>query len=74
MNRTVIAVGLPRTGKTTFLAAFWEVVNSAAVVGSLQIEQTHGDMEYLNAVRRLWGNCKKPPELARRLTNPSPCC
>src|SRR5687768_8199919 len=57
MRRTVVAMGLPKTGKTTFLAAFWEVVRSGDVGGSLRLHRTHGDMQYLNEIREAWANC-----------------
>lgn len=58
MKRTVLAIGLPKTGKTTFLAAFWDVVCSGEVVGSLRLAQTSGDMQYLNEIREAWADCK----------------
>lgn len=59
MKRTVIAMGLPRTGKTTYLAAFWNVVGSAEVAGALQLERTSGDMQYLNEIKIAWANCQE---------------
>lgn len=49
-----LLVGLPSTGKTTFLAALWNVVESEEVPGSLQLERLEGDMEYLNSIREQW--------------------
>lgn len=57
MKRTVIAMGLQKTGKTTFLAALWDVVRSGDVVGSLRMERTFGDMQYLNEIRNAWADC-----------------
>jgi len=59
MKRTVIAMGLQETGKTTFLAAFWDVVRSRDVVGSLRMETTFGDMQYLNEIHNAWADCNK---------------
>src|SRR5882724_3075001 len=58
VNRTVVAVGLQQTGKTTFLAAFWDVVGSGDIVGSLRLERTTGDMQYLNEIRAAWADCR----------------
>jgi hypothetical protein len=50
-------MGLQRAGKTTFLAAFWDVVGSGDVTGSLRLERTEGDMQYLNEIREAWADC-----------------
>jgi hypothetical protein len=55
----VLVMGLPRTGKTTFLAAMWDVVDSANVSGSLVLENVEGDKQYLNDIRDLWANCEE---------------
>jgi hypothetical protein len=59
MKRTVVAMGLQKTGKTTFLAAFWDVVRSGHVVGSLRMQKTYGDMQYLNEIRDAWADCNE---------------
>lgn len=58
MSQTVIAAGLQKTGKTTFLAALWDVVSSGEVTGSLKLERTEGDMQYLNEIRGFWADYK----------------
>jgi hypothetical protein len=58
MSLTIAAVGLPQTGKTTFLAALWDVIGSGEVLGSLKLEKTDGDMQYLNEIRTAWADCK----------------
>lgn len=52
-----LMVGLPGTGKTTFLAALWHVVKSNEVSGSLQLEKREGDQEYLNRIADQWSKC-----------------
>jgi len=52
-----LIVGLPSTGKTTFLAALWHVVESEEVAGSLCLEKLHGNREHLNAIRDNWLGC-----------------
>ncbi len=54
-----ISIGLPATGKTTFLAALWHIVDSGDVPGSLQLAHTHGDQGYLNRIAAKWGNGQK---------------
>jgi len=49
-----LLVGLPGTGKTTFLAALWHVVESAEIEDSLRLEALDGDVQYLNDIRSEW--------------------
>lgn len=49
-----LLVGLPATGKTTFLAALWHVVSNPEVPGSLVLERLEGDREYLNEIAKAW--------------------
>jgi len=52
-----LLIGLPETGKTTFLAALWQVVESDEVPGALRLEKLHGDREHLNKIRADWLCC-----------------
>jgi hypothetical protein len=47
-------IGLPEAGKTTFLAAFYHVVESGHVPGSLRLNKVEGDMKHLNRIRGAW--------------------
>ncbi len=60
-ERKVLVVGLPQTGKTTFLAALWSVVGSNEVEGSLRLEKLEGDKQHLNEIRDLWADCDEIP-------------
>lgn len=60
-DQLVLVIGLPKTGKTTFLAALWDVVDTENVEGSLVLESVDGDSEHLNTIRVLWANCKEMP-------------
>jgi hypothetical protein len=51
-----LIIGLPETGKTTFLAALWHVVTSEEVDGSLRLAHLHGDSKYLNEIRGKWAS------------------
>lgn len=58
-GRHLLALGLPEAGKTTFLAAFWHVVESEAVAGTLTCEVLADDREYLNMIRGRWLACEQ---------------
>jgi len=53
-----LLVGLPGTGKTTFLAALYHVVESADIEDSLVLEKLDFDTEYLNTIREQWLKCE----------------
>jgi hypothetical protein len=53
-----LMVGLPRTGKSTFLAALWHVVRSDEVPESLRLDRREGDQEYLNLIAGQWSKCQ----------------
>ncbi len=55
----LLFIGLPRTGKTTFLAALWHQVDSSEIPKGLYLGELHGDREYLNKVRDLWLGCRE---------------
>ena len=49
-----LLVGLPESGKTTFLAALWHAVESDEVEASLRLAGYVGDHKYLNQIRDRW--------------------
>lgn len=51
--RTLL-IGLPSSGKTTFLAALWHSVTTPSVHESLKINALAEDTEYLNQIRDTW--------------------
>lgn len=53
-SRNQLIIGLPESGKTTFLAALWHVVTSEEVIGALRLAQLHGNNEYLNELHSKW--------------------
>ena len=53
-----VLIGLPETGKTTFLAALWHVLSSANSGTDLRLERYHDDHEYLNSIRERWVNAE----------------
>jgi len=52
-------IGLPGTGKTTFLAALWHVVSTDEVPGSMRLDRREGDQEYLNRIAVQWSRCEE---------------
>lgn len=52
-----LMLGLPKAGKTTFLAALWHVLKSREITGSLLMERREGDQEYLNLIADQWSKC-----------------
>jgi len=53
-----LMLGLPETGKTTFLAALWHVVEAEDVHGALRCSTLHGDHKHLNRIRDAWVECR----------------
>lgn len=49
-----LMLGLPGSGKTTFLAALWYVVTSGEVDGALQLKTLGPHSLYLNNIRDTW--------------------
>ena len=51
----LLLLGLPKTGKTTFLAALWHVVESPEVEGSWKlIDLFEGNRDYIERRRQEW--------------------
>jgi hypothetical protein len=56
-----LLMGLPSTGKTSFLAALWYMVNQPDIECALSIEQLDGDSKYLNLISDAWLQYKAVP-------------
>ena len=53
-----LMIGLPGTGKSTFLAALWHVIrNHDSVPGALRLAGVRGDRTYLNRIEQQWLAC-----------------
>lgn len=50
----ILLVGLPKAGKTSFIAALWHVVKSEEIEDSLRLSALGGDDTYLNLIRDEW--------------------
>jgi len=64
MNRFVI-MGLPASGKTTFLAALWHMVEAKEVECRLSLKRYDGNLEYLNAIAEAWRTFKPVPRTSQ---------
>jgi hypothetical protein len=53
-----LVLGLPGTGKTTFLAAFWYVVVWGEVATALRLDRLDGNREHLNRISTDWLSCR----------------
>jgi hypothetical protein len=56
-----ILIGLPATGKTSFLAALWYLVQHEQVPHRLTLERLEGDNKYLNQISKSWVQCQPVP-------------
>lgn len=54
-------LGLPRSGKTTFLAALWHLLDAGEVSTKLVLDKLVGDHAYLNAITEAWRRCEEVP-------------
>lgn len=54
-------IGLPESGKTTFLAALWHTIDAGEVSTALRLDTLIGDHKYLNVIVGAWRKCIKVP-------------
>ncbi|WP_147467999.1 TRAFAC clade GTPase domain-containing protein [Pseudomonas coronafaciens] len=58
-KRSVVVIGLPSSGKTTFLAALWHLVTAKDVDTVLKFSSLpRGDVSHLNGIARRWREAK----------------
>ena len=57
----ILLMGLPSSGKTTFLAALWFVIQSTKAASALALDHVVGDMAHLNRIREDWLQCTPVP-------------
>src|SRR3954469_5056688 len=53
-EQSVVMMGLPGSGKTTFLAALWHQLESAEIATAFTTDRLQRDREYLNRIRDAW--------------------
>jgi len=54
-------IGLPSSGKTTFLAALWHQIDAGEISTKLELDKQVGDHEYLNRIVEAWRRCEEVP-------------
>ena len=54
MNTNFTIIGLPASGKTTFLAALWHLVEANEAECRLKLDGCSGDFTYLNMIAEAW--------------------
>jgi hypothetical protein len=60
VGKAIVAVGLPESGKTTFLAALWHLLTNKKVVIRLSLEKLAAEeAQYLRAISTRWVQAKK---------------
>lgn len=57
----LLFIGLPGSGKTTFLAALWHVLEDQSSATSLKRTGLSGDRSYLNRIVEEWRACSQVP-------------
>ncbi len=57
----LLLVGLPQSGKTTYLAALWHVLEDQSSATKLKLKQLSGDRTYLNLIVEAWRACTPVP-------------
>ncbi len=60
MEKTIVILGLPGSGKTTFLAALWHLVTARDIDTALRFGSLRsGDVSHLNALTERWRRAKR---------------
>lgn len=57
VKNNCVLIGLPKSGKSTFIAALWHIVESEEIDNSLKIVSLPEDREYLSNLRKSWLCC-----------------
>lgn len=60
-SANLLFIGLPGSGKTTFLAALWHVLSDGSGATSLKLTKLSGDRAYLNQITKEWRECSQVP-------------
>jgi len=58
---SLLFIGLPGSGKTTFLAALWHVLADRSSATALKLTKLSGDRAYLNQITKEWRECSQVP-------------
>ena len=60
-------MGLPSSGKTTFLAALWHLVEAGEINSRLKLYKFEGDLTYLNQIAESWRTFRKVPRTSQQV-------
>jgi Double-GTPase 1 len=58
MNPNFVIMGLPESGKTTFLAALWHIIEAEEKQCRLKLDRFEGSLIYLNTIAEAWRTFK----------------
>jgi double-GTPase-like protein len=61
VSNQFVMIGLPASGKTSFLAALWYLVQHKEVEHRLTLERMEGDSKHLNHISSLWASFEVVP-------------
>jgi hypothetical protein len=65
MDRDFVIIGLPASGKTTFLAALWHIIEAEETACRLRLARWEGDLEYLNSIAEAWRSFAPVPRTSQ---------
>ena len=65
MNSNFVIMGLPASGKTTFLAALWHLIEADEIECCLKLETYKGDFSYLTRIAEAWRTFKAVPRTSQ---------
>lgn len=65
MDADFVIMGLPASGKTTFLAALWHLVEADETECRLTLGRYEGDLTYLNQIAEAWRTFKPVPRTSQ---------
>lgn len=65
MNANFTIMGLPASGKTTFLAALWHLVEANEAECRLKLDGCSGDFTYLNMIAEAWRSFSPVPRTSQ---------
>ncbi|WP_258090112.1 TRAFAC clade GTPase domain-containing protein [Serratia liquefaciens] len=65
MNSNFVIMGLPASGKTTFLAALWHLVGADETTCRLKLDGYRGDLQYLNLIAGAWRTFEPVPRTSQ---------
>jgi hypothetical protein len=67
---TILVVGLPSAGKTTFLAAAWNAIRKEPVSSDLSLRRLPPELEYLNRLSDAWLACQPADHTSAGFVHP----